>query len=200
MPSLLIDVIFLSWIYLAIGSTIRILTEFQQTVKLSMYKNLVRIIGVFAVLFSFITVVFQMGEWQIINIPMELRWVHKVVWESLNFSVLAAVCLVCIPNENSRALSYASQLPTDDPDDDAEEDDVNEGRGEFVEVASTGKYRFVTDRDSESGIEMNSTTGSSDGNGKVKGYGFNNGRFSDEFDAKLDDDDVFDVLPEADDP
>lgn len=39
----------------------------------------------------------------------------KVLWEVLNFAVLAAVCIICCPSDNSRRLSYASQLPTDDP-------------------------------------------------------------------------------------
>jgi hypothetical protein len=61
-PELFMDVIFLTWIYLAIGSTVRILTEFRQTVKLKMYQQLVTIIGVFAALFTIATVVFVLGE------------------------------------------------------------------------------------------------------------------------------------------
>ena len=37
------------------------------------------------------------------------------MWEILNFSVLAAVSITCLPSDNSRRLTYASQLPTDDP-------------------------------------------------------------------------------------
>lgn len=62
-PELFLDVIFLTWIYLAVGSTIRILTEFQQSAKLDMYKQLVYIIGVFIVLFTVITVVFMLGTY-----------------------------------------------------------------------------------------------------------------------------------------
>ena len=29
--------------------------------------------------------------------------------------MLAAVCIICCPSDNSKRLSYASQLPTDDP-------------------------------------------------------------------------------------
>lgn len=61
LPEMFMDVLFLSWIYLAVGSTIRILTEFQQTVKLDMYKQLVYIIGVFIALFAAVTVVFMLG-------------------------------------------------------------------------------------------------------------------------------------------
>lgn len=61
-PELFLDVIFLTWIYLAISSTIRILTEFQQTAKLQMYQRLVTIIGVFAVLFMIVTVLFLLSK------------------------------------------------------------------------------------------------------------------------------------------
>ena len=40
------------------------------------------------------------------------------MWEVLNFAVIAAVCIICCPSDHSRMLSYASQLPTEDPDDD----------------------------------------------------------------------------------
>lgn len=52
---------------------------------------------------------------KIISWPWQWSWVQQVLWESLNFSVLVAVCFICKPTENSRMLSYASQLPTEDP-------------------------------------------------------------------------------------
>ena len=47
-------------------------------------------------------------------------WAQQVMWEVLNFAVIAAVCIICCPSDHSRMLSYASQLPTEDPDDDEE--------------------------------------------------------------------------------
>lgn len=114
-PELFMDVVFLSWIYLAIGSTIRILTEFNQTVKLRMYQQLVFIIGIFAGLFTLATITFLLDDAEYISWPWQWAWVQQVLWESLNFAVLAAVCFICKPTENSRLLSYASQLPTEDP-------------------------------------------------------------------------------------
>jgi hypothetical protein len=40
--------------------------------------------------------------------------------------VLVTVCLVCLPSDNSSMLSYMSQLPTSDPDEDGELDDDGE--------------------------------------------------------------------------
>ena len=62
LPEMFLDVVFLTWIYLAINSTIRILTEFNQTVKLDMYRQLVSIIGVFVVLFTTVTFFFMIGK------------------------------------------------------------------------------------------------------------------------------------------
>ena len=62
LPEMFLDLVFIGWIYLAIGSTIRILTEFQQTVKLAMYKQLVSIIGVFVALFTFVTLIFMLSK------------------------------------------------------------------------------------------------------------------------------------------
>lgn len=61
-PAVVLDVIFLTWIYLAINATIRVLTEFKQTVKLNMYRQLVAIIGTFAIAFMVVTVFFMLGK------------------------------------------------------------------------------------------------------------------------------------------
>lgn len=62
LPEFIMDVLFLTWIYLAAGSTIRILTEFKQTAKLNMYRGLVSLIGVFVVLFTIVSVMFLLGK------------------------------------------------------------------------------------------------------------------------------------------
>jgi len=121
-PALFLDVIFLTWIYKALTSTIRILTEFQQTYKLQMYKQLATTIGLFVTLFAIVTVLIILDKSSIIQWPWQWAWAQQVLWEILNFSVLASVCLVCRPNDRSQMLSYASQLPTEDPDDDDLED------------------------------------------------------------------------------
>jgi hypothetical protein len=61
-PEIFMDVLFLSWIYLSLGSTVRILTDFQQTAKLDMYNQLLTIIGVFVAAFVTITMLFVMSK------------------------------------------------------------------------------------------------------------------------------------------
>jgi hypothetical protein len=36
-------------------------------------------------------------------------------WELVNFSIIGGVAVICRPSDNSGMLSYASQLPTEDP-------------------------------------------------------------------------------------
>lgn len=86
-PSMFIDLLFLSWIYLALSSTIRlflisiillnqyfifthfffifirILTEFQQTHKLKMYERLYNTIATFSVLFILISFLMSMSKY-----------------------------------------------------------------------------------------------------------------------------------------
>ena len=122
-PELFMDVTFLTWIYIALGSTIRILNDFRQTYKLLMYRQLAFVIGIFVGFFALVTVIIMCDKFGILSWPWQYAWVQQVLWEILNFAVLAAVCWVCRPSDNSKLLSYASQLPTEDPDNDDEGDD-----------------------------------------------------------------------------
>lgn len=53
-------------------------------------------------------------------LPWQYHWLEQALWESLNFVIFFAICIICKPNINSKLLSYTSQLPTDDYDDDYE--------------------------------------------------------------------------------
>ena len=97
-PELFMDVIFLTWIYVSLGSTIRILNDYRQTYKLLMYKQLAFTIGIFVGLFAFVTVLILLDKFNIITWPWQYAWVQQVLWEVLNFSILAAVCMICRPS------------------------------------------------------------------------------------------------------
>jgi hypothetical protein len=58
-------------------------------------------------------------------ITVLLVWIQTVLWDALNFGVLATVCLIWRPSDRAKYLSYSSQLPTSDPDEDAWDDDVS---------------------------------------------------------------------------
>ena len=156
-PEFVMDVIFLSWTYLAISSTIRILSQFRQTEKLKIYESLISIIGVFVLLFALISIVFVLDDWGRLSWPWQLTWLQQAIWELLNLSVLVAIALVTRPHENSRVLAYASQLPTDDFDGPGELEMTSHGYGpddndsdedeQVIDLQSQSQYNPISRRD-----------------------------------------------------
>ncbi len=105
-PEFIMDVIFLTWIYFAITSTIRILTQFRQTEKLKIYEHLISIIGIFVVLFSIISIIVILDDSHMIDWPWQLTWMQQAIWELLNFSVLAAIAIVTKPHGKRNSKNY----------------------------------------------------------------------------------------------
>ena len=77
-PELVMDVIFLTWIYLALGSTIRILTEFQQGYKLNLYKRLENVITIFVTLFVIASLLLIADKRGWITWPWQWTWAQEV--------------------------------------------------------------------------------------------------------------------------
>lgn len=117
-PQFALDVIFLSWIYLSLTSTIRILTEFRQTHKLRLYNALYITIIVFVSLFAAVATLAILAQKGYLSWPWKYDWVLDVLWETLNFAVLVAVAYICLPSDNSRLLSYSTQLSSSEDDED----------------------------------------------------------------------------------
>lgn len=151
LPAMVLDVILLSWIYLALGSTIRILAEFKQTIKLKMYTNLARVITIFVGLFTCVTIIMLLDKSGVGTWPWQYQWLQQVLWEILNFGVLVAICIICLPSESSTMLSYASQLPTEDPDSEIDQfdDDV-----EYAEKLDNESEDEDEDEDDFGDLEM----------------------------------------------
>ena len=149
-PELVMDVVFLSWIYLALTSTIRILTEFKQSHKLAMYRWLTGTIYIFVVLFSFVTILALLNKLGYAQWPWKWAWIQQVLWEVLNFCVITCVCAICRPADNSHLLAYASQLPTDDPDGGDYEDENMDENYDFEEGIEDGIEMPSKSRESRS--------------------------------------------------
>ena len=98
LPQFILDVLFLSWIYISLTSTIRILSEFRQTAKLELYSALHRTIIGFCSMFAAVTVLAVMAQSGLIVWPWEYSWLMDVLWEALNFAVLCAVAMICLPS------------------------------------------------------------------------------------------------------
>ena len=79
-PALIMDAIFLSWIFLALSSTQRILIEFRQTYKLGMYNKLTASIILFATLFGIVTIFALLDKYNVIQWPWQWTWLQQVLW------------------------------------------------------------------------------------------------------------------------
>ena len=92
------DVLFLTWIYLALGSTIRILTEFQQGYKLNLYKQLAFIIALFVSLFAMASILILLDRYQFIIWPLQFLWFQQVQYpliiNRMNF-IFVFIILIC---------------------------------------------------------------------------------------------------------
>lgn len=110
LPAMLLDIVFLTWIYLALSSTVRILQEYQQTFKLQMYKQLAATIAIFVGLFGVLTIFVLAQRGGAMDWSWQWMWLQSVMWEVLNFGILAAVCMIWRPSDNAKYLSYSSQV------------------------------------------------------------------------------------------
>ena len=153
LPMMVMDVAFLSWIYVALSSTIRILGEYRQTVKLEMFMSLARAIAAFVALFTFVTLLVLADKKGLIAWPWKYTWAQNVSWEVLNLGIIVTVGAICMPSATSNMLSYAHQLPQDDPDDDDEVDDLNDSEmdGDIELADMDGLNSEDEDEDEEDG-------------------------------------------------
>ena len=153
-PMMIMDMVFLSWIYIALNSTIRILGEYRQTVKLQMFTRLATAIVAFVSLFTAITFLVLADKKGLLIWPWKYTWAQNVSWEVLNLGVIVTVGIICMPSPTSNMLSYAHQLPQDDPDDDDELDDLNDSEmmddGD-IELADMEDHDYNSEEDEEDG-------------------------------------------------
>ena len=84
--------------------------EYQQTFKLQMYKQLAMTVAIFVALFGLLTVLVLAQRGGAMDWPWQWVWVQSVMWEVLNFGILAAVCIIWRPSDNAKYLSYSSQV------------------------------------------------------------------------------------------
>lgn len=153
LPALVMDALFLTWIFAAFHSTHRVLKEHGQTHKLGIYNTLYASLAFFAILFCITAILFFLDQHSIINLPWQLTWTRQASWETLNFAVLVTISLVSLPSERTRMFAYSSQLPTEDPDEFADslpsaEDDNDGTFSRFSGILGGSKYTSA-EEDSE---------------------------------------------------
>lgn len=77
-PEIVVDIMFLTWINLAISSTIRILAEFQQYEKLGMYRRLSATIFFLITIFAFLSIFIMLGMAGWLSWSWQLSWLQLV--------------------------------------------------------------------------------------------------------------------------
>mmetsp|Transcript_4586 Transcript_4586/g.18077 ORF Transcript_4586/g.18077 Transcript_4586/m.18077 type:complete len:596 (-) Transcript_4586:1880-3667(-) len=113
-PWALLNVAYLSWIYIALTNMMQLLKMRGQTYKLSMYMRLGWVIVVSVCLFVIMQFVFLLAELGAFRYPWTLLWWDDVAWKLLNFMTIIALSWIWRPNERTFLLSLSSQLPTEE--------------------------------------------------------------------------------------
>jgi len=127
-PALLLELIFLAWIYAALVNVTDLLRSQGQTYKLHMFTLLNYTIASFVGLTTILTGVVVVSKLGYFDWPWQLYWLQIVSLEGLNFAVIAAVCAIWRPTDRSMLLVMHDQLSTVDTLDD---DDFDEEGGEL---------------------------------------------------------------------
>jgi hypothetical protein len=155
LPALVMDILFLTWIYIALSSTVRLLKDLHQTIKLKMYVSLQRCI----LIFIFLVFALHLGilsiTYNVVDIPWKFAWVDNVLWDVFNFCVLVTVCYLCRPSPVFLMRSDREQLSQDDDDskiidgpetidDDEDNENLDFSIDEGIEMNDTGEDKPVT--------------------------------------------------------
>jgi len=154
-PAMVMNILFLTWIYVALNSTITVLKEYKQSIKLKMYQQLLRSIIFFTVLIGCAHLVILGKENDVLGWPWKYEWVDDTLWEVLNLLVLCTVSFICRPSQAFHLRSDREQLSQSEDDDafggpDSVGDDDDE-----EEVGDDGDWEYAAASSaSNKGIEM----------------------------------------------
>jgi hypothetical protein len=74
-------------------------------------------------------------------LPLAYGWVEPALYESLNAVVFLAMCILVRPTPTSHLLSYSSQLPMEDPDEEDEQYIDEQTHGTIYSSSSSDKRR-----------------------------------------------------------
>jgi hypothetical protein len=123
-PVTVLDIITITYFYMAISETRAGLEDTMQTIKLDMYRKLTVAIGCFiaiwAVMACFSVAVYK----KILPLPWEHVWVLHCFWHVAYFGLLVTIALIWSPSKNSHQLAYSFQIAMDEEEADMVDDAV----------------------------------------------------------------------------
>lgn len=116
-PELILNVFFLSWIFIALSNTIKTLEDSGQTIKLSMFLNLQW--SIFSIFIVVLTTHFAFIYYQrnYLDFPWKYDWLDTCLWEVFNFFALVAAAIICKPSPVFALRMGAAQLSQNEDDD-----------------------------------------------------------------------------------
>ena len=142
MPAILSDLVIVMWIFLAVSHTRKELKVKKQTLKLSLYDQLIRILTVVTMIWFFFVVLLMMKQFGIIPWPWRYAWVWQAFGQLGYFIVLCSVAWTWGPSNVSSQLAHSQQLAM--TEEDAVEMTGTNGPGRGVD-----DVRFTIDDDDE---------------------------------------------------
>jgi hypothetical protein len=128
---LVCNLVFVVWIYAALGNIQKVLEKDHETAKLKMYQKLSFIIGCFIIVFlmmTIITVAIRLGffvwPWDFLWVLMGLSFSDDgCFWRLLNFAILCTMCILWRPSPGASQYALSMQLPSSSE----EADDMDSG-------------------------------------------------------------------------
>jgi hypothetical protein len=117
---LVCNLVFVVWIYAALGNIQKSLEKDHETAKLKMYERLSCILGCFIIAFlvmTLITVAIRLGfftwPWEYLWVLMGLSFSDDgCFWRLLNFAVLTTMCVLWRPSPTASEYALSMQLAT----------------------------------------------------------------------------------------
>ncbi len=150
LPLMVTNAVFLVWIYFSLEATMRILREFKQEFKLTLYNRLFYVILSFTILFVVILVLEELDSFGFLEWPWKFACLQQISGEILFFAIFICVAVICQPSRSSIHLAYSQQLPTDDLDDEDEGEGI-EARDGLADENNYDNLPPVLPRDGQVG-------------------------------------------------
>ena len=116
MPAVLSDLIIIMWIFLAVSHTRKTLKTERQTLKLSMYDKLIKLLTYVTMVWFFFVVLLMLKQYGFIPWPWRYAWVWQAFGQLGYFVILCSVAWTWGPSNVSSQLAHSQQLATSEED------------------------------------------------------------------------------------
>jgi hypothetical protein len=162
MPAVLSDLLIIMWVFLAVSHTRKSLKSERQTLKLSLYDKLIKILTYVTAVWFFFVVLLMLKQYGAVPWPWRYAWVWQAFGQLGYFVVMCLVAWTWGPSNVSSQLAHSQQLATSEED--AVEMTESNGPGGSVQQSSAvdeedvDVFTIDDDDDDDDGRQNNSAT------------------------------------------